>query len=305
MKRFNKALAIVTCALMIIFSCVACRAPGGGKYYDVISVDGSNFVQPHHNVIAVQQKRVSWNGWFISEEETLEKLFEEYLGQEVDRRIPRRITETHAILVVARWGKENGRRYSDFLMNGKGMSICQEEIDPADETNRALWLDFVFIPKQEVDSEAWNTNSYWERIDDCTQTPARVVRIVRTGYGTEKALAGSVADLDAYKNEYADKNIVNGYRTREDCLEYISSVLVKYDAQYFEDKALIIVSFRVGSGSYKFGLQSFVVEDGCATISLREITVGATMQVMAEWTVFVECTKAEFESITSVELIWD
>lgn len=67
------------------------------------------------------------------------------------------------------------------------------------------------------------------------------------------------------------------------------AAFAKYDAAYFQEKALILVYESVSSGSVQVGIQSIEVESSTATVTLlHQAPSGDGTTVMATWMLWAE-----------------
>ena len=90
-------------------------------------------------------------------------------------------------------------------------------------------------------------------------------------------------------------------------VKYITSVeqlpdhdaFKKYDAAFFQDKALVLVTQSTGSGSTRLEIDSLTVEDGKVKVKLKQTAGGDVGTAdMATWLLWVEVS-------AGLELEWD
>lgn len=119
----------------------------------------------------------------------------------------------------------------------------------------------------------------------------REVNLVRAGSHTfnhgATYIINSVEELNDYvSNTYNDfdKSVAN------------------YDDSYFEDSALVIAEVTKSSGSYKLKMSSVKIDDGVMSVKFKSSCPDIVTCDMAYWHIVIECTQAEADSLTAIEI---
>ena len=119
----------------------------------------------------------------------------------------------------------------------------------------------------------------------------REVNLVRAGSHTfnngATYIINSVEELNDYvSNTYNDfdKSVAN------------------YDDSYFEESALVIAEVTKNSGSYKLKMSSVKIDDGVMIVKFKSSCPDIVTYDMAYWHIVIECTQAEANSLTAIEI---
>ena len=109
----------------------------------------------------------------------------------------------------------------------------------------------------------------------------------------------SLEELEQFRESFGDKLTMDrGY----DEVPSFDAAVEEYDAAYFEDHTLLLVYVVASSGSYRYGLKDFSLENSSCCIHVEptvEPEVGTTD--MSGWFLLVEAEDAELQGVTDFD----